>query len=240
MSPPPDALILCGGLGTRLQGVLAGVPKALAPVGGRPFLAILLEQLADGGVARVVLCTGVGSEQVRAFAAGHHGGLDLVISAEPAPLGTGGALRLALPLLGTPRALVLNGDSMVAGLDFAAFAQFHDQHPDQASFVLVPADERNDAGTVALEPDGRIAAFAEKAAAAGAHCHSAGIYLLPRAYLAAIPAGRPCSLERELVPEWLKIGIWGFLHPGALMDIGTPERLREAEAQLRPSPHDHA
>jgi len=236
VNPGLDAAILCGGLGTRLRGELGALPKALAPVAGRPFLAHLLAQLAECRLDRIALCAGVGADALREFAA-HSGSPALAISTEAAPLGTGGALRQALPLLRSRSVLVLNGDSIVPGLDFHAFGQRHRQHPEHACFVLVPAGARDDAGNVALDPSGRIAAFAEKEHRAESQYYSAGVYLVPRALIAAIPAGCPCSLERELVPRWLQQGIFGFVHPGELLDIGTPERLRHADARLRELAH---
>src|SRR5438094_528454 len=100
---PPDApelleaVILAGGLGTRLRSAVADRPKVMAEVCGRPFLAHLLDQLAGQGVRRVVLCTGYRGEQVEAAFGDAYGALALDYSPEPEPLGTGGALRLALP-----------------------------------------------------------------------------------------------------------------------------------------------
>ncbi len=105
------AAVLAGGLGTRLRGVLADCPKVLAPVKGKPFLAYLLEHLAGQGLRDVVLCVGYGSEQVEAVFGRSYAGLRLAYSCEPAPLGTAGAVRLALPMLESDPVLVMNGDS---------------------------------------------------------------------------------------------------------------------------------
>src|SRR5690242_14144702 len=93
-----SAAILAGGLGTRLRSVVADRPKVLAPVGGRPFLTYLLGQLARAGVQEVVLLVGYGADQVRSTFGADYDGLRLLYSEETAPLGTGGAVRLALPL----------------------------------------------------------------------------------------------------------------------------------------------
>src|SRR5688500_791882 len=101
--------ILAGGLGTRLRPVISDRPKVLADVHGRPYLTYLLDQLSDAGVREVVLLTGHGAGLVRSALGDAHGGLLLRYSPEPAPLGTAGALRLALPLLSSPAVLLLNG-----------------------------------------------------------------------------------------------------------------------------------
>src|SRR5437879_601155 len=105
------AAILAGGLGTRLRSVIADRPKVLAPVGGRPYLTYLLDQLAKAAVREVVLLTGYGAEQVRDALGATYAGMRLVHAAEPAPLGTAGALRHALPHLRSPAVLLMNGDS---------------------------------------------------------------------------------------------------------------------------------
>src|SRR5262245_56899453 len=92
-----EAAILAGGLGTRLRSSVGDRPKVLAEVRGRPFLACLLDLLGGQGIRRVVLCTGYRGEQVEAAFGGAYGGLELHYSREPEPLGTGGALRLAVP-----------------------------------------------------------------------------------------------------------------------------------------------
>ncbi len=103
------AVILCGGLGTRLSPVLKDRPKTLAPVSGRPFLAYLLDQLVDAGISDVILATGHFGDQVRDTFQDYYRGLRLSYSQETSPLGTGGALRAAAA--GLESALVLNGDS---------------------------------------------------------------------------------------------------------------------------------
>ena len=96
------ALILSGGLGTRLRSVVADRPKVLAHVAGQPYLAHLLDKALETGIRRVVLCTGYGADQVRAEFGARYRGLDLGYSEESEPLGTGGALRLALPQARVP------------------------------------------------------------------------------------------------------------------------------------------
>src|SRR5215470_6441682 len=105
------ALILAGGRGTRLEGELRGVPKVLAPVAGRPFLAWLLDQLVEFGFRDAVLCTGHMAEMVESNFGKCFGPLELHYSREAFPLGTGGALRLAAERTDSDLVLALNGDS---------------------------------------------------------------------------------------------------------------------------------
>src|SRR5689334_8542197 len=104
------ALILAGGFGTRLRSVLPDTPRVLAGVNGRPFLACLLDSLADAGVRDVILCTGYRAEQVEREFGSRYGQLSLRYSRETQPLGTGGALRQAVALTQAESVLALNGD----------------------------------------------------------------------------------------------------------------------------------
>src|SRR5882724_6146944 len=105
------AAILVGGLGTRLRTAVPDRQKVVAPVGGRPFVFRLLDQLADAGLQRVVLCTGYKAEQVAELVGTAYRGLSISYSTEPMSLGTAGALRQTLPLLDSDTVLAMNGDS---------------------------------------------------------------------------------------------------------------------------------
>src|SRR5262245_1827612 len=130
------AAVLAGGLGTRLRSVVADRPKVLGEIAGRPFLGYLLEQLADAGLRSVVLCTGYMGDQVRAVFGGSHRGLRLLYSEEPSPLGTGGAIRLAVGQVVSSSVLVLNGDSYCE-TDLGAFWRAHRAAGSRATLLLV-------------------------------------------------------------------------------------------------------
>jgi NDP-sugar pyrophosphorylase family protein len=220
-------VILAGGRGTRLSSVVSGRPKVLADVCGRPFLAYLLDQLSHTGIADVLLCTGYRGDQVRAAFGGAHGPLHLRYSQEATPLGTGGALRQALPLLPTPRWLVLNGDSF-CDADLRDVLGWHRRCNAQVTLVLSHVSEVGRFGQVEVDEQGRVVRFAEKGAGRGAGWISAGIYVIERAALATLPAAQPCSLEREFFPAWIGRGLFGYRHDGRFLDIGLPETLRAA------------
>ncbi len=129
------AAILAGGLGTRLRSAVPDRPKVLAPVAGRPFLAHLLDRLVRASVRDVVLLAGHAADQVYAAFGDHHAGMRLTYSAEPAPLGTAGAVRHALPLLRSENILLMNGDSYYDA-DLAAFRRSHAEEPSAFGMVL--------------------------------------------------------------------------------------------------------
>jgi NDP-sugar pyrophosphorylase family protein len=225
------AMILAGGLGTRLACVLPDTPKVLAPVAGRPFLAYLLDALADAGIHEAILCTGYRAESVeRAFGTRFREML-LRYSHETQPLGTGGALRHAMRLTRADTMLALNGDSFIAG-DFPAFLAWHRANGFAASLVLAQVDDCSRFGTVDTDSHGVIRSFAEKTGRAEAGWINAGVYLLSRPLLASLPQGQMLSIERDVFPSWLSVGLGGYRSSGAFLDIGTPESFAQAETFL--------
>jgi NDP-sugar pyrophosphorylase family protein len=222
------AAVLAGGLGTRLRPAVADRPKVLAAVAGRPFLAYLLDALAAVGVRKTVLLTGYRSEQVSSALGERHGEMELFYSEEPSPLGTGGALRAALPHFDSESILLLNGDTYF-GMDLAAFAAFHRRRHADVSLALTAVDDAGRFGKVVVAPDGRVTAFEEKNAAGRPGWINAGVYLLERSLLEDIPAGRPLSLERDLLPNWIAArAVFGRRTRAAFLDIGTPESFAAA------------
>ncbi|NJL90879.1 MAG: NTP transferase domain-containing protein, partial [Coleofasciculaceae cyanobacterium SM2_1_6] len=208
-----EAMILAGGLGTRLRSMVSDRPKVLAEVLGRPFLAYLLDQLVAAGTQKVILCVGYRGEQIRAAFGdrftNHHGEIQLTYSQETQLLGTGGALGLAQPLVQSKEVLVMNGDSF-CGVDLPGFYDYYQQCQTQweaiASMVLTEVPDTARYGRVELSPQGRVERFTEKGSNQGAGWINGGIYLLDASLLANMPLDRPISLEADLFPQWLQSG----------------------------------
>jgi NDP-sugar pyrophosphorylase family protein len=222
------AAILAGGLGSRLRPVVADRPKVLAEVGARPFIFYLLDQLAAVRVRQVVLCTGYLAHQIRDTLGETYGPMNLLYSQEPSPLGTGGALCFALPLLESETILVLNGDSFCEA-NLRAFCLVHRLRGAQASLLLAEVTDTGRFGWVELDEQGRITGFREKGKAAGGGWVNGGIYLLNRSLLETIPLNQKVSLEEDLFPAWIGRGLYGFRSQGRFIDIGIPESLARAE-----------
>lgn len=219
-----DVVILAGGRGTRLQSLPGDMPKPLRPVDGRPFLAYLVDQVRGAGTRRVVLSLGHDPGAFRDFAARE--GLETAI--EPSPLGTGGGLRNALPLLRTETVLVMNGDSY-AGVDLRLLEAVHRRRKARATMLLAEIGDAARYGRVEIDENGAVERFAEKGEA-GPGLINAGVYVLDRSVVEGIPEGRAVSLERETFPSM--IGNRFFGEPGSFpfMDIGTPESYATAAA----------
>lgn len=237
MTPAPTipAILLLGGAGTRIASLYPGLPKALVPVAGRPFLEHQLLWLARNGLRRIHLAAGIKAGPLEDWLAASRPadlrGLDITLSREPTPLGTGGALRHLLPILpGAPAFLSFNGDTLTPNLDLSATLP---SDLSTAHLWAIPVPDATRYGTLEFDPaTRRVTAFREKAASASGHVN-AGIYLLPRALLETIPAGRPVSLETECLPRWAADGLL-LAHPAPapLLDMGTPDGLAEMERFL--------
>jgi NDP-sugar pyrophosphorylase family protein len=227
------AAILVGGQGTRLRQLTGGGQKVIAPVAGRPFLFRLLDQLADAGLRRVVLCTGHKAGDIAATVGESYRDMAVRYSPEETALGTAGALRHALSLFDSDPVLAMNGDSFCE-VDLAAFFRVHQQSLNKTgTLVVVPAHDTRASGRVVFNKQGVIERFEEKPLSAAAGWISAGIYLLSRAVLESIPENRSVSIEKETFPTWVGRGLRAFPVRGRFLDIGTPAAYLHAQTQLR-------
>lgn len=222
------AAILAGGLGTRLRSSVSGCPKVLAKVGKRPFLAYLFDQLLAAGIREVVVCTGYLGDQIPRIFGESYGTLRLSYSRELTPLGTAGALRLALPLFKSNPVLVMNGDSY-CDVNLREVWVWHGNRQADATLLLATVLDPERFGQVQIDWDGKVIAFKEKDGRVGPGWINAGIYLLSQNLMAEIPANRAISLEREVFPRWVGRGLYGFHSEAKFMDIGTPESYAFAE-----------
>ena len=219
--PADEAIVLAGGFGTRLRGIVDDVPKPFAPVAGRPFLAWLLDRLASGGMRRCILATGYLSEVIEQRIGANWHGMEIAYSVEPAPLGTGGAIRLAANRLHGDAAHVLNGDTWLeydpAGLEAAA----HDAGTSMA-IALARVDDVARYGAVDIDQS-RVAGFREKGET-GAGWINAGCYFLGADALLALPKDAAFSFEHAVLQPCVQAGaVAAFTATTGFIDIGVPE-----------------
>lgn len=221
--------MLAGGFGTRLSQVVTAVPKPMAPIRGRPFLEILLALLAAKKVQRVVLALGHMADAIRRHFGGAFAGLQIDYVIEEAPLGTGGAIRLAMTQCDQDHVFVFNGDTYL-DLEIASVEQ-HWQR-ERAPIIVgreVPSTARY--GRLTVER-GRVTGFAEKGQP-GPGVINAGCYVLNRGQLDAYSLNTPFSIEQDylgkaVVRERFDL----FMTRGQFIDIGVPEDLERAQREL--------
>jgi D-glycero-alpha-D-manno-heptose 1-phosphate guanylyltransferase len=223
------AVLLVGGIGTRLQPVVSSTPKPLALVGNAPFLQLLVRQLRSQGIRHLVMCTGHLADQVEnEFGDGHKWDVQIAYSRESQPLGTAGAVKLAEHHVPQDSDfLVMNGDSFLE-LDFSEFLRFHRAHDGLISLAVRTVPDAARYGTVQLDAGNRVVGFREKIGSAVPGVVNGGVYAFKRAILQHLPDG-PGSLEKDVFPRLLGLGVYALEQRGMFIDIGTPEDYARAQ-----------
>lgn len=222
------AAILAGGLGTRLRSVVSDRPKVMAMVAGRPFLNHLLDQLAESGIKRVILCTGYLADMIRNELGYGYRDMELVYSVEETPLGTGGALRNAAEALSGDMLLVLNGDSYCQ-CQLTDFIARQIESGSYAGMALARVEDVARFGAVQTDDASRVKSFTEKGEQRGPGWINAGIYLMPINLLQEIKPNCQVSLERGLFPTLITKGLYGYQCQGSFIDIGIPEDYQRSQ-----------
>jgi D-glycero-alpha-D-manno-heptose 1-phosphate guanylyltransferase len=220
------ALILAGGLGTRLKSVIADHPKVLAPVGGRPFVTYLLDQLSQAGFSSAVLATGFRAQEVENTLGKRYGSLTLEYSPEPASLGTAGAIANARSFLPSGGCLVMNGDSICLA-DLAGFWNWAEGRDAAVALLLAHVDDARRFGAVRMLGE-QIVGFEEKGSERAAEWINAGVYYLSDLLLDSIEQGQRASLEQDVFPRWIGKGMYGWKTDAPFLDIGLPESYASA------------
>jgi len=233
-----QAVILAGGQGSRLRPLTCTTPKPVLPLAGRPFLTLMLDWLAHHGVEEAILSCGFLGEEVARVLGERYREVELRYVTEPEPLGTAGPVRLAADEGGlADRLLVLNGD-ILTDFDLGTEVTFHARAGALATLALAGVEDAASYGLVHTGPGGEVEAFLEKGegTAPGALPPTlrvnAGVYVLERAVVERIPAGRAVSFEREVFPELVGEGLFGHPIEGYWVDIGTPGRYLAATRDL--------
>ncbi len=216
-----EAIILAGGLGTRLRGIIKDVPKPMAPINGRPFLEYLIIYLRNQGVKRLILAVGFLAQKViDYFGDGEKHGVEIEYSVEDKPLGTGGAIKRACQKLSTTSFLCLNGDSFCQ-LDLKQFYTFHKQKFSLGSLNLVKTNNGERYGNVSIDLLGRVISFKEKSTN-GTVLINSGVYIFEKRIFESIP-NKIFSLEQDLIPKLVGSSLYGTMSNGYFIDIGIPE-----------------
>lgn len=218
-----QAMILAGGLGTRIQPLLNGLNKPMLPVASKPFLEYLLRQLQTCGIVDIVLCVGYRGQIIEDyFGSGDKWGVNITYSYEPTPLGTAGAVRFAASRIRGDCFLVLNGDSYLDA-DLSSLMTQHHQTGALATMALAWREDTRRYGTVEINDDGQIRSFHEKTDTSQGGFINCGVYLFHREILSFIPAHQAVSLERDVFPAIIGRRFYGCRLDGYFVDIGVPE-----------------
>lgn len=224
-----EAILLCGGLGTRLRSVVSDRPKPMADIAGKPFLHYLVKMLSESGVKHLIFALGYMGEQIEAyFQSGEEYGLSISYSYEDSPLGTGGAIRNALSKVSGENVLVLNADTYFH-TDYESLLR--EQLKNKAAMTIASRkiEDISRYGAILKDESGRILRWNEKMSSDQAEAPrlgeiNGGIYVMQKSLIKKIPEGKQ-SLENDCIPVWLEDGLYLQAVPsdGYFMDIGIPE-----------------
>ena len=229
-----DAIILAGGLGTRLRTSVSDLPKALAPVNGKPFLDFVLHSLDQSDcVENVVIAVGFMADKIiNRYENVKNYGFNITFSVEKELMGTGGAIKKALKLTNSNDILVLNGDSYV-DIDMQSFFTMHKSKNAQITIAIKEVENANRYGKVNILEDGLITSFEEKVLNQSSGYINAGVYLFKRELFDSVEENKILSLEKDLLPTMIKSNAYGFICKGKFIDIGIPETFEIASTYLK-------
>jgi mannose-1-phosphate guanylyltransferase len=230
-----QAVVLVGGEGTRLRPLTYGTPKPMVPILGVPFLERTLSRIKHAGIDEAILAAGYLPQTIRDhFGDGEQMGMRLTYAIEDEPLGTAGALKNLEEHIRGPF-FVFNGD-VLTGLDLRSMVAFHREKGGLGVLHLIPVDDPSPFGCVVHDGSGRVTAFVEKPPRETAPTNeiNAGTYLLEPEVLAAIPAGRAVSIERETFPGLVasRRPLYAFTTDDYWIDIGRPDQYLSAHRDI--------
>ncbi len=227
------AIILAGGLGTRLQTVVNDVPKPMAPVNGRPFLYWLLQYCKRQGITEVVLSIGYKGDTVLQYFGNSFEGISIAYCTEDEPLGTGGGIYKALQHTKASEVVVLNGDTFFS-IDLKQLYSLHQFNHATLSLALKEMTNFDRYGVVRINEASRVVAFEEKKLVAQGNING-GIYVLNRAVFEGKNLPQKFSFEKEVLEKYLDTEkIYGFVFRDYFIDIGIPEDYSRAQQELKP------
>ncbi len=225
-----EAVILAGGLGTRLRDVVEELPKSMAPVNGKPFLSYILGHLSKFRFKRIILATGYKNEAIVSYFGDNYGSAKLIYSIENEPLGTGGALLLASSMVESESFFVFNGDTLFS-VDLDEMEKLFLRESPVMNVALKPMTDFDRYGNVTLNGD-RIVRFDEKGFCSRGVING-GVYLLKKDWLKKHSSGEKFSFEKDIMEK--RAGhdlITGYLSDAYFIDIGIPEDYLRAAREL--------
>ena len=230
-----SAILLVGGMGTRLMPLTSKTPKPMLQVAGVPFTEHQIRKAAQAGITEIVLATSYKAELFEPyFGNGEKFGIKIKYAVEKTALGTGGGIRNAAALLDDcDQVVIFNGD-VLSGHDLSAQIKFHIKNNAEVTLYLTKVSDARAYGCVELSADSQVKSFLEKMENPVSDLINAGCYIFNRKVIDQIPANQVISVERDTFPNLLSSGVkvCGYLDNSYWLDIGNPAALVKASADL--------
>ncbi len=227
-----EAIVLAGGLGTRLRSEVPDLPKCMAPVGGRPFIGYLTEYFRRAGITRFVFALGYKSAAFDEFFQSHFPDGGYAVSIEEQPLGTGGAIRRACTMARERTVLILNGDTFFH-IGLGALTTAHSKHRADCTICLRPMKDFDRFGVVDLDAADRVRGFREKRFT-HAGLINGGVYALDREKFLGEEMPEVFSFEKDYLERSLTTRrIYGLVQDAYFIDIGIPEDYRRVQQEIK-------
>lgn len=225
-----QAIILAGGLGTRLRSVVSGVPKCMAPVKGKPFLHYVINHLQKEGIEEFVFSLGYKSESIIDYL-NQSSMINYQLSIEKEPLGTGGAIKLACEKVRNKNVIIVNGDTLFS-VSATSLCEFHEQHHADCTLCLKPMKDFDRYGVVELNVDSSVKSFKEKKYYKKGLING-GVYALNVENFRNKKFPEHFSLEKDYLEKFVGTEkIFGIEQDKYFIDIGVPEDYKRAQEEL--------
>jgi len=226
-----EVLILCGGKGTRLRSVVSDRPKPMAFVNNKPFIEILISFLNQQGFKKFILAAGYKGKIIKEYFTRKNFDSNIKVIIEKKPLGTGGAVRFAIPSIKNRNFICINGDTFIP-LNYRHLLRFHIKNNSIATIVVSDKGKQKETGNIIAAPNGRIISFAEKTKIKNSY-QNAGVYVFNKKIFKFIPSNKFISLEKDIFPSLIGKNFRIFKTKKPFLDIGTPNSYKNAEKILK-------
>jgi D-glycero-alpha-D-manno-heptose 1-phosphate guanylyltransferase len=226
-----EAIILAGGLGTRLRSAVPDLPKCMAPVNNKPFIAYVIEELQQQGIEHFIFSLGYKSEDITEFINTHYTSLNIQYSIEKEPLGTGGAIKLACIKASQENVIITNGDTLFK-VNISSLSKLHETEKAVCTLSLKPMQHFDRYGVVEINESNKVISFKEKQFYKSGFING-GVYALHVSDILQSNLPEKFSFEKQYLEAFYQTEkIMGALQSGYFIDIGIPEDYVKAQKEL--------
>jgi len=223
-----EAIVLAGGLGTRLQSVVSDVPKPMAPIGDKPFLEYIFAYLKRNNITRIILSVGYKWETIKDYFGDSYDEIELVYSVETEPLGTGGAIKKAISYVKEKEVYIINGDTFFD----VNLADLKLSDNSKIKLSLKKMYDFNRYGCVEYDQTGLVTNFSEKSHREEGSING-GIYLAVTDIFDAFNMEEKFSFEKFMEDNFKQLHIGTEVFNNYFIDIGIPDDYARAQVELK-------